>query len=254
MIIYMNNKTLVSVLLLLLLVIIPIHSQISHSHTIAVNFMQIKDELNLGLVFSGVRLEYRYGLHWRINDHEIMYQPKIGFGIGFSRIKTMECYQINIAPINVTWTAPVYNQNGHTIKAGLNFAANYNYYYWEDLHDAPLFWNSEIGLSPVIRYSYQWDNRRINASLQNSLLGFISRIQGYDPYFGVLTGKDFFVKPYTDLRFGSFNNYNHTNVSFEFIPDVSKKHSFSYEFDYLGIFYGKRFDSINHNILWRVSL
>ena len=232
----------------------PLCSQVKQSHTIVASFMQIKDEFNLGLVFSGVHLEYRYGLHWNINDHEIAYQPKIGFGIGFSRFDTMECYKINISPINVTWTVPVYNQKGHTIKAGANFAAHYNYYYWADMHDSPLFWNSEIGLSPVIRYSYQWNNRRINASLQNSLLGFTSRIKGYDTYFWVLTWKDFFVKPHEDLKFGSFNNYNHTNISFEFVPNISKKHSFSYEFDYLGIFYGKRFDSINHSILWRMSL
>ena len=232
----------------------PLYSQLKQSHTVVVSFMQIKDGFNLGLVFNGVHLEYRYGLHWNINDHEIEYQPKIGLGIGFSRFDTMECYKVNIIPINVTWTAPLYNQNDHLIRAGLNFTTNYNYYYWQDLHDSPLFWNSEMEFSPVLHHSYQWENKRINTNWQNSFFGFTSRIQGYDPYFWCLTWKDFFIKPHTDVKFGSFNNFNHTNISFEFVPNISKKHSFSYEFDYLGIFYGQRFDSINHSILWRMSL
>jgi hypothetical protein len=232
----------------------PSHSQVKHTHDVVAGFLQLKDGLNLGMVFNGGKLEYRYGIQWNINKHEIQYQPKFGVGIGVSRFRTMECYHIHISPVNVTWTMPVYEQNGHIIKVGANVITDYNYQWWEDLHDAPLFWNSEIGVSPVIRYSYQWDNKRIGVSLQNSLMGFTSHIQEYDPYFWQKTAKDFFVKPHTDLRFGSFNHYNHTTVSFEFVPNIQKKHSFLYEFDYLGFYYGNKFARINHNLIWRISL
>ena len=237
---------------LLLFAVNPLFSQIKHSHTIVIGFLQLKDELNLGMVFTGVQLEYRYGLHWNINDHEILYQPKFGLGVAFNR--GMTGAQVHIAPINVTWNMPFYEQNGHTIRGGVNFSADYNYQAYPFLQDAHLFWTSEIGFSPVINYSYQWDNRRINANLQNSLFGFTSHIQKYDPHYYSLTAKDFFVKPHEDLKLGSFNNYNHTNISLEFVPNILKKHSFAYEFDYLGFFYGNRFDRINHNMLWRMSL
>ena len=148
---------------------------------------------------------------------------------------------------------PFFKREGHTIRGGVNFTADYNYQFYE-LHDGPMFWNAEIGLSPVIRYSYQWDNKRINASLQNSLIGFTSRRQGYDPYHWSFTMKDFFVNPHKELKFGSFNNYDHTKVSIEFTPNIFKTHSFAYEFDYLGLFHGYRFDRIEHNLLWRMSL
>jgi len=234
------------------LIILPVYSQVSQSHSIVVGFLQLKDQLNLGMVFNGVQLEYRYGLHWKINDHEILYQPKIGFGVGFNR--GMAGAQVHITPVNVTWNMPFYVQNGHTIRGGINFNTDYNYQAYPFLHDAHLFWTGEIGLSPVINYSFQWDNRRINVALQNSLLGFTSHIQKYDPHFFSLTAKDFFVKPHEDLKFGSFNNYNHTNISFKFVPNILKKHSFAYEFDYLSFFYGNRFDRINHNLLWKMSL
>jgi len=229
------------------------YSQVKHSHDIVLGNLQFKDGLNLGLVFNGVQLDYRYGIQWAINNHEIGYQPQLGVGIGFSRFG-MQGYQIHINPVNVTWTMPVYEQNGHTIRVGANFTTDYNYQYYEDLHDAPLFWTTEMGFSPVVRYSYQWNEKRINVRLQNSIFGFTSNRQGYDPYFWQTTFKDFFVKPHTDLKFGSFNNYNHTTVTVEYVPNISKKHSFLYEFDYFGIYYGNKFQRINHNLIWRISL
>ena len=246
------------ILFWLFLVINPLFGQFSHSHTFVVGFLQLKDQLDLGMVFNGVQLEYRYGLHWKINDHEIIYQPKFGAGITFSKYSipgnAMERSQFHFAPVNITWTMPAYDQNGHAIRAGVNFIMDYNYRYCEDLHDSLLFWNTEIGFSPVIQYSYQWDNKRIKATLKNSLFGFTSHTRGYDPYFWQFTWKDIFIKPHEEMKFGSFNNYNHTNISLEFSPNISKMHSFGYEFDYLGFFSENKFERINHNLFWRLSL
>jgi len=240
-----------TLIFLIVTTLISINGQAKKSHDIVPGFLQIKDQLNLGMVFNCGQLEYRFGLQWTIQEkHEIFYQPKLGVAIGASRFSGMECHQIHIAPINLTWTMPVNEQ----IRAGANFITDYNYQLWEDLHDAPLFWNCEIGISPVISYSFQWDDKKIKADLKNSLLGFTSHRQGYDPYFWQKTFKDAFVKPHEDLKFGSFNNYNHTNVSIKYTPNISKRHTFGYEFDYLGLFYGSRFHRINHNLLWRIAL
>jgi hypothetical protein len=236
----------------LVMTISPLYSRVKQSHEVVVGVLQLKDGLNLGMVFNGVQFEYRYGVQWQINTHEIQYQPRFGVGIGFKR--GMMITQIHFAPVNVTWTMPVYEQNGHTIRIGANLITDYNYQLLEDLHDAPLFWTAEIGVSPVIHYSYQWNNKQIRVVIQNSLMGFTSHFQGYDPYFWQKTFKDAFVKPHTGLKFGSYNHYNHTTVAFEFVPNILKKHSLVYEFDYLGLFYGNKFGRINHNLIWRISL
>jgi len=238
-------------MILMIIFVVPLHSQVTHSHSIVIGFLQLKDELKLGMVFNGVQLEYRYGLHWKINDHEILYQPKLGVGIAFNR--GMIGAQVHFAPVNVTWTMPIFDRDGHTIRGGVNFITDYNYRY-SQLIDAPIFWNSIFGFSPVIKYSYQWDNKRINANLLNSLFGFTSRRDSYDPYDWSFTWRDFVINPHKDLRLGSFKNYNHTKISMEFVPNIDNIHSFVYEFDYLGFFYGYRFDRINHNLLWRMSL
>jgi hypothetical protein len=241
----------------LTLIMPPLHSQekqdkqVKQTHDVVLGFLQLKDAFGLGLVFNGGQLEYRYGVQWTIKNHDIQYQPQLGFGIT-AKYK-MSGIQIHIAPVNVTWTMLFFEKDGHTIKGGANLITDYHYQ-WYELHDGPLFWDAEIGLSPVICYGYQWGNKRINVGLQNSLLGFTSRRQGYDPYFWMFTWKDFVVYPHKDLKFGSFNNYNHTKVSLEFVPNISKKHSIAYEFDYWGYFYGYRFQRINHNLIWRISL
>ncbi len=225
--------------------------KVKQSHEIVLGSLQIKEQYNLGMVFSGVQLEYRYGLLWELDKHKIRYQPKLGVGAAFNR--GMLGVQIHFAPVNVMWTVSLYEKSGHTIKVGANFITDYNYHYYQ-LNDGTLFWTAEIGISPILRYGYQWNNKGINLTLQNSLLGFTSHRQGYDPYFWCFTWRDFVVNPNKNMKFGSFNHYNHTTVSLEFIPNVLRKHSIVYEFDYLGFYQGNRFHRINHNVIWRISL
>jgi hypothetical protein len=226
-------------------------AQVKHSHEVVLGSLQLKDKYNLGMVFSGAQLEYRYGAHWKINVHEIMYQPQLGAGLAFKRGMTGR--QIHIAPINLTWTMQFYEKNGHTVKGGANLVTDYNYHYYE-LNDGTLFWTAETGISPVIQYGYQWNKKYIRIGIKNSLFGFASHRQRYDPYIWMSSWKDFVVEPHKNLKFGSFNQYNHTIVSFEFVPNIVKKHSIVYEFDYLGFYNGNRFHRINHNIIWRISL
>ena len=241
------------VLLLLAVMANPLHCQVSHSHDIVLGNLQIKDgDNNLGMVFSGFQLEYRFGIQWKMNGHEIRYRPKLGAGIIMNR--GMLSAQVPVAPIHVTWTMPVFEQNGHTVRAGTNLMSDYNYTLYTEMHDGPLFWTAEAGLSPVICYGYQWNNKRINIGWQNSLLGFTSHRQGYDPYRFLFTWKDFVVNPHKEMKFGSFDRYNHTTVSVTYVPNISNKHAFIYEFDYFGLFNGHKYARINHNLIWRITL
>jgi hypothetical protein len=125
---------------------------------------------------------------------------------------------------------------------------------YPDLHGSHLFWAGETGVSPVIQYQYQWQNKRIGIYVQNSLFGFTSNKQEFDPYFYSFKAKDFLITPHENMRFGSFNNYNHSNVALEFVPNTQKTHSLLYEFDYLNLFYGKQFERLTHSLSWRMAL
>jgi hypothetical protein len=199
-----------------------------------------------------MQLKYLYGITWEIGGSEITYQPSLDFGLAWSH--AMKGYKIGLSLLNVTWDIPVYQNDGHILRMGANLAGNYNYQLYPDLHGGHLFWASEIGLSPVLKYQYQFNNCRIVGSLQNSLLGFVSHTEHNEPYFYSFKASDFYILSHTDMKFGSFNNYNHTKLSIGYIPNIDKIHSFLYEFDYLGIWYDTKFQQINHGLIWRMSL
>jgi len=230
----------------------PLYGQTKQTHSVIISFLQLKDDFNLGMVFNGIQLEYRYGIAWKIGESELVYQPKLAFGAGFNR--GMTGFQVGIAPVNVSWVAPFFNEGGHTLKAGANFAMDYAYQMYPDLHGGHLFWMSEIGLSPRLEYSYRWDKKHVGVYLQNSLLGFVSHTQKNDPYFYSFKAGDFFLRPHENMKFGSFNNYDHTRLSVEFTPNTGKIHSFLYEFDYMGSYYETKFERLNHSLMWRMSL
>jgi hypothetical protein len=176
--IHKMRKLLFSAGVLFSLMTVPLNAQVKHSHDVVTGSLQFKDGNNLGMVFSGAQLEYRYGAQWKVNVHEITYQPQLGFGL--ARNRGMIGGQIHIAPVNVTWTMPFDEGNGHSIRGGANFITDYNYQLTQ-LNDGTMFYTAETGISPVIQYGYQWNNKRINTGLQNSIFGFSSHRQGYDP-------------------------------------------------------------------------
>jgi len=239
------------VCLWLIIILNPLYGQVKQSHTFVLGFLQLNDQANLGMVFSGLQLEYRYGLTWIIQEHEITYQPKFGFGACFNR--GMFGVQLKFVPVNVSWTMPFCDQNGHTIRFGANFATDYSWQIYQPLQSGHLFWASEIGVSPIIKYNYQWDNKRIGISIQNSLFGFTSHTQELDPYWVSWELREFVITPHENIKFGSFGNYDHTNITLEFTPSIDKRHSFVYEFDYLGLLYGVQFRRLNHNLMWRMT-
>ena len=226
-----------------------LNAQVKHSHDILHGFLQIKDQHNLGMVFSGVQTEYRYGAQWKINNHEILYQPRLGFGFVFNR--GMLGFQLpKIVPVNTTWTRQFYEKNGHTLKAGTNFVADYSFHGYPFLQGGHLFWSTEIGVSGIVQYI----RKRFAIYVQNSLFGLTSHTQDFHPYFFSIKVGDWVAKAHENMKFGSYNTYNSTTVSFEFVPNISKKRSFLYEFDYFGSFYGMKFFRISHNLIWRIEI
>jgi hypothetical protein len=230
----------------------PLYSQIKQSHSIILGFLQIKEEFNRGMVFNGIQLQYVYGITRKIGGSELTYQPGLIFGMAWSR--EMTGYKTGVSPVNISYEIFIFQNNGHTLKAGANLAGNYYYQMYPGLHGGHLFWASEIGLSPLLKYQYQFNNSRLVCSLQNSLLGFVSHTEKNGPYFYSFGAGDFFIRPHEDMKFGSFNNYDHTKLSLEFIPNTEKTHSFLYAFDYLGIWYHTKYQQLDHSLVWRMAL
>ena len=225
------------------------HSQSKNKIAVSTVFLQIKDDFNQGMVFNGAMMNFQYQHSLSFSSVELQYKPKIAIGMPFD--KGMMAININFAPVDISCFTPVYNSEQHLIKVGLNFATNYSYQSYPDLHAGHLFWFGEIGFSPVMHYKYRWAESVIGINLQNSILGFVSRPTNYNPYFYSLKFGDFLMNPHKNMQFGSFNKYNHTNLQIEYIPDRLKTKSFALGMEYIGAYYDTHFQSLNYYLQWR---
>ena len=226
-----------------------VYSQSRNRIAISTGFLQIKDDFNQGMVFGGAMINSQYQRSWNFSSIELQYKPKITLGAPLD--KGIVAIHINFAPVDISCLRSVYNTEQHLVKAGLNFATNYSYQLYPDLHAGRMFWFGEIGFSPVIQYTYQWSKSIIGINLQNSLFGFVSRPTDYNPYFYSLKFTDFFTNPHKNMQFGSFDNYNHTNLQIEYIPNTLKANSFAFGIEYISAHYGTHFQTLNYYLQWR---
>lgn len=174
--------------------------------SVQLGFMQVKEEFNQELVFNGPHAGVNYEHYWKVSGCQLLYAPRFSVGVPFNKGMTAIC--LNITPIDVSLFKCVFETKTQSIRLGLNVATNYNYQEYPDLHNAHLFWFSEIGLSPCIKYEYCWQKSMLKLSLTNSLLGFTSHTQTKAPYFYSFKFSDFFVRPHQNMKFGIFNRYN----------------------------------------------
>jgi hypothetical protein len=224
-----------------------------HKNEISVyaGFLQLKEELNQSMVYNGPQIGFHYQRNIFFEKWELRYKPKIAIGVPFNR--GMIAANFFFVPVDFTGIVPVFQRDKHTLRVGLNFAANYGYPSYPKQLGSYLFWYSEIGFAPCVEYDYQWNNSKIKISLQNSIAGFVSHTKEVTPYFYSRTFSDFFVQPHSNMKFGSFDKYNHTNVSVSYTPNISKGHSIVLGAEYMDSYFSNRFQSLNYYLQWKKS-
>jgi hypothetical protein len=216
---------------------------------VSAGFMQLKEGFNQGIVFNGLQINAQYQHYWGFSTVELSYNPKLALGSLFSR--GMIAIDIHFVPVDISCLKSIFKTNKHSIKGGINFASNYSYQEYPDLHSAHLFWFGEIGFSPRFEYQYKWSTSSIKLSLQNSLFGFVSHTTTNDTYFYSFKVMDFFSRPHENMKFGSFDKYNHSNFQIEYMPNTSKKHIWGVGAEYTNYFSGVHFQSLNYSLQWK---
>jgi len=244
-------KTVLIILCALLLLSTNCLAQPKNEISVYLGFIQLKDELAQSMVYRGPQTGFQYGRSWFFEKWELRYKPKIALGVPFNR--GMIGAGFHFVPVDLSGITPVYQDEKHIFRVGLNFAANYTYQFYPKQLGAHLFRFSEIGIAPCIEYEYQWKQSKIKVFLQNSVAGFVSRTENVPDYFYSLKVSDFVVKPHQNMKFGSFDQYNHLNASIEYVPNISKKHSILAGVEYMDCFYLNRFQSLNYYLQWKKS-
>jgi len=220
-------------------------------HTVSFNtqFIQIKDEFNYGLVFSGPNLVAGYSLA-RITDKDILqYSLEVGFGGVFNKGAG---FAWRFKPIDV-----FYGRNLITkcIKIGGYIAADYQWQQYSELQGGSLFWFSTIELGPRIQYTLPYKSGVLNIDFSNSLAGFTSRPEpSTETYYYEFSFSEFISVANQNLTFGSFNLFNRTKIGVSIQPNSWKRLTMGYRFEYFGYYKEPTLSFISHsiNLNWNI--
>ncbi len=196
----------------------------------SLDFLQIKDDLNYGLVFSGPQHRFIYKRSWELNGKNLMYQGEVGFGTLFSR--GMTGLQWKVKPIDV-----LYNYyeliRKVSIHAGPWLKMEYNYQLYPELQSGYSFHFTNYTMGFAASAKYENDDVYLRLRWKNSLVGLISRTEeDRDPYFFDLSLGTYFKDQHRNFKGGSFGTYNNTWIELLFISMRHPRLGYAYNFEY----------------------
>lgn len=188
------------------------------------NFNQIKDELNYGLVNNGLNLGIEYVNHKFFDKYGLL-SSSLDFGINF---KKGIGANIVFKPVKY-WSPSLFK--GYNIS--LYFETIYNWQMYPELHSGHLFHLSsyEIGFIYVPQTVFGLDyNFLIKSSLLslNSKKNWDREEQNYSFDF-----IDFFRVANQELNFNLIGNYFHIELWLPFYKTINKEFMYNFEFYYL---------------------
>jgi len=225
----------------------------SHYATFKSQFFQIKDEFNYGLVFSGLNLVFEYTFILDLKKNTFQYTPAFAFGVDYNK-------GIGLAwtfkPVDVFYGFRINSNDTKPLTIGPYISTNYFWQLYPELQSGHMFWFSSIEIGPRIIWKLPYKGRSIFFKLSNSIAGWTSRpTPSTETHYYSLTIGDFISNAHSNMEFGSFNLFNHTDFQVEILNPKRKRLSMAYEFEYFGYFQEPRLNYIVHsfNLKWKVG-
>ena len=201
----------------------------THDHTISLNFLQIKEQMNYGLAFKGPGLGYTYSAQWQ-NDARIFdYEGRISFNAVWTR--DIVAPSLNLVPARFDYLFKT-GADGK-ICIGPYAIMEYNYELYPDLQSAYSFWFTHYSMGCALTGWFNIKESRIDLSLHVTAFGFTSRQPEIDdPYFYDAGFGTMIRNLHSDFRFGSLNLYNNTELELRWTPKPGSRLAFAYLYQY----------------------
>ena len=240
------NKTFTIIIVLILSADIA-NSQMekSHFHAISLNFLQIKEELNYGMVFHGPGLGYAYAAQWQNDKNRIQYEGRITLSTPLTR--GIIAASFNIVPVRMDYLFKSGSEKAFSI--GPYFTMEYNYELYPDLQSGYSYWFTHFSLGGVLSYSFDVKQHQFDLLFHTTLLGFTSRNPVYDdPYFFDLGLGYVLGYLHQDFQFGSLNHYNQSELEIRWKPKNMSRLAFEYAFQYYGYFDEPKLTMLNQSV------
>lgn len=209
-------------------------------------FIQIKDQMNYGLVFSGIQQSFSYRKAWKVNDKSIYYQGDIGFGI-MSGTRNLTGRNFTFKPIDLY--SNLYEQvRGFTLSAGPWVKAEYNYQVYPELQGEYSSYFTNYSLGFYIGAWIETNAGYFRLRWKNSLVGAIARqTTERDPYFYESSASQNIKDVHSNFNSGSFNLFNNSFIEFLFVGVHHPRLGYGYSFEYFSYSNDPQLKSVNHS-------
>lgn len=225
----------------------------AHFVSYKTQFFQIKDAFNYGLVYSGINLVGAYSYVLSTNKTTFSYAPDLAFGFNFSKGIALAWH---FKPVDLFYGWKVNKTETKSLTIGPYFATNYNWQLYPYLQSGHMMWFTSIEIGPRFIFATPIKNKFFKFTFSNSVASWASRPEpGTETYFYSLKFSDFVNNAHSNMKFGSFDLFNHTNFEIEMVNTNGKRLSFAYEFEYFGYYDDPKLSYIAHsiNLTWRVG-
>lgn len=227
---------------------------VNKEHTLAfkTQFFQIKDEFNYGLVFNGLNLVIGYEYSKTTAKGVFSYSPELGFGPSFKKGIGLLWY---FKPIDVFYGFNLNKSKEKLFVLGAYFSTNYKWQIYPYLQSGHFFWFSSLEIGPKASYQFAIKDKHFKVNFSNSVLGWNSRpTPATETYFYSFKLSDFYTEAHSNLSFGSYNLFNHTQFGIELLRP-NKNMNFGYEFEYYGYYENPTLSYVNHslNLKWKLG-
>lgn len=212
---------------------------------LSVDFMQIEESLNYGLVFTGQGIGYDYSIQWENPKRIINYSAGIGFN--FLQTRKIAAANLHLSPVRFSWLFK--SRTDGSFAIGPYFIADYNYQVYPDLQSGYSFWFTHLSIGGSMQYSFKIKQEAFKVLAETRLTGVTSRpIKYVDPYFFDLDVGYVLRSVNRDYNLGSLYDYNHSKVELRWQNKPDSRLAFSYTFVYRGYFNEPQFTMIDHRL------
>jgi hypothetical protein len=215
------------------------------THTVSLDFLQIKEEMNYGLVFRGPGIGYAYSAQWLNKNRLLAYEGR--FSLSFPLTRDILAGAFNVVPVRLDYLFKTGPEK--KLCVGPYFIAEYNYETYPDLQSIYSFWFTNFSLGGALKYSFNLKDDLFDISFHTTLLGFTSRNPVYDdPYFGDQSFAYAIKFVHEDLTFGSWGRYNQPEIEIRWQPKAGSRLAYAYSFQYYGYYDEPRLTMLNQII------
>lgn len=216
---------------------------IIHRQHLSLEALQIKESLNLGLVFTGPQIVYAHSWGQANAETSWVLTSEIGAGVVFSR--GIMGANIHLMPARWQYKWKV----APALFVGTVLAAEYNYQLYPDLQSGFSYWFSCWSAGVAVEYQFQAFDNDWRIAGTTSLLGLTSRPpEARNPYFFDLGFAEAVRYLHQNITFGSVNQFTRTSIELMWKPRTTTNIGISYTADVDVYFLAPRWTTLRQGI------